>query len=255
MGQDKGNGLGGLGAELKLRNGANMASNYTLIVFDCDGTLADSQYVITEAMRFAFQSAGLAAPERCAILRTIGLSLPEAIADLAPDHCPEDRHEIVGAFRDHCTAIRQRSCMQEQMFLGAASLLSGLAAREDVILGLATGKSRRGVMRFIEQNALHGVFSTIQTADEAPSKPHPGMLFQAMEETGASPESTVMIGDTTHDMLMAASANVAGIGVSWGYHTPADLTRAGAKIIVRTFAALAQALARPELSALRYEAA
>jgi phosphoglycolate phosphatase len=128
------------------------------------------------------------------------------------------------------------------MFLGAASLLTRLAGREDLILGLATGKSRRGVLRFLELNGLDGVFATIQTADDAPSKPHPAMLLQAMEQTGVGPGATIMVGDTSHDMLMAAAAKVAGVGVAWGYHSAAELQRAGAKMIVRSFAALAKAI-------------
>ncbi len=213
-----------------------------LIVFDCDGTLADSQHVITEAMRFAFQSAGLVAPDRSSVLRIVGLSLNEAVAALAPDQCEMKRDDVVRVFRERSAALRLNPAMREPMFQGAASLLRALAEREDVVLGLATGKSRRGVARIIEQNNLHGLFATIQTADDAPSKPHPAMLAQAMKETGASPETTVMIGDTSYDMLMAASANAASIGVTWGYHTKAELRRAGAKMIVHNFAELGHAL-------------
>ncbi len=229
-------------AELNLCNDANMAGIPTLLVFDCDGTLADSQHVITEAMQFAFLGAGLSAPERSRILRTVGLSLREAIAALIPDHGPALRDELARLFRERCTELRQVANAPEPMFQGAASLLKALAEREGLFLGLATGKSRRGVMRIIEQNGLEGIFSTIQTADNAPSKPHPAMLFQAMTETGAEPETTVMIGDTSHDMLMAASANVHGIGVAWGYHTTAELRRAGAKQVVHSFSELARAL-------------
>jgi phosphoglycolate phosphatase len=193
-------------------------------------------------MQFAFASAGLAAPERSAIWRTIGLSMPEAIADLAPDQCQAGRTELIRAYRERCMDLRQNVAGREPMFLGAAPLLSNLSAREDVILGLATGKSRRGVARFIEQNALDGVFTTIQTADDAPSKPNPAMLHQAMKETGTSPGAAIMVGDTSHDMLMAASANVASIGVTWGYHTAAELQRSGARMIVRSFQALARVL-------------
>ncbi len=242
------------GAELSLCNGRDMSSTPTLIVFDCDGTLADSQHIIAEAMRFAFLSAGLAAPERGAVLRTVGLSLSEAVADLAPDQCAAARDDLVRAYRDRHNALRESGQGREPMFVGATPLLHSLAAREDVVLGLATGKSRRGVMRFIEHNELDGVFSTIQTADDAPSKPHPAMLLQAMEETGASPQATVMIGDTSHDMLMAASANAASIGVTWGYHTSAELKRAGAKMIVRSFAALAQVLEGRDMLPRRFEA-
>jgi phosphoglycolate phosphatase len=231
-----------------------MASAPILIVFDCDGTLADSQHIITEAMRFAFQSAGLVAPERSSVLRIVGLSLDEAATTLAPDQCHAKRDEVVRVFREWSTALRLNASAREPLFPGAASLLQKLAEREDVILGLATGKSRRSVARIIEQNDLRGIFTTIQTADEAPSKPHPAMLFQAMKETGVSPETTVIIGDTSYDMQMAVAANVASIGVTWGYHTMAELRRAGAKRIVHSFAELASTLDGGAVFAQPYEA-
>jgi phosphoglycolate phosphatase len=239
---------------MNLLIGGKMTSAPILIVFDCDGTLADSQHIITEAMRFAFQSAGLVAPERSSVLRIVGLSLDEAAAALAPDQCQATRDEVVRIFRERSAALRLNANAIEPLFPGAASLLRKLAEREDVILGLATGKSRRSVARIIEQNNLRGIFTTIQTADEAPSKPHPAMLFQAMEETGVSPETTVMIGDTTYDIQMAASANVASIGVTWGYHTMGELRRAGAKRIVHSFAELAGALGGGGVFARPYEA-
>jgi phosphoglycolate phosphatase len=242
MGQDEGKGSGSWGAELELRDGITMASTPKLIVFDCDGTLVDTQYIITEVMRLAFVDTGLAAPDRAAILRTIGLSLPETMAELAPEHCPVVRNELVRSYRENYKALRRNAPAPEPMFLGAASLLQRLSGRDDLVLGLATGKSRRGVLRFLEQNGLDRVFATVQTADDAPSKPHPAMLFQAMEETGISADAAVMVGDTCHDMRMAASANVPAIGVAWGYHTAAELQRAGAKMIARSFAALAETL-------------
>jgi phosphoglycolate phosphatase len=254
MGQDEGIGSGTLGAEQDLRNGVAMPSMPKLIVFDCDGTLVDTQYIITEVMRLAFVNTGLGAPDRSAILRTIGLSLPETMAELAPEHCPVIRNELARAYREQYRAVRQNAPSPEPMFLGAAPLLARLAERDGLVLGLATGKSRRGVLRFLEQNGLDGVFATIQTADDAPSKPHPGMLLQAMEETGVSPGAAVMVGDTSHDMLMAASANVPGIGVAWGYHTAAELKRAGAKMIARSFAALAATLEGWEFAAAPCEA-
>jgi phosphoglycolate phosphatase len=239
---------------MNLLIGGKMASTPILIVFDCDGTLADSQHIITEAMRFAFQSNGLVAPERSSVLRIVGLSLDEAVAALAPDQCPAKRDEVVRVFRERSTALRLNANAREPLFPGAASLLQKLAEREDVILGLATGKSTRSVARIIEQNDLRGIFTTIQTADDAPSKPHPAMLFQAMKETGVSPETTVMIGDTSYDIQMAASANVASIGVTWGYHTMGELRRAGAKRIVHSFAELAGTLDGGAVFARPYEA-
>ncbi|ADP70868.1 HAD-superfamily hydrolase, subfamily IA, variant 1 [Rhodomicrobium vannielii ATCC 17100] len=218
-----------------------MASTPTLIVFDCDGTLADSQHIIVESMRFSFQHLGLALPPRHSILRTVGLSMAEAIASLAPDLCEATRDDIIATYRNKCMQLRNAR-QSEPMFLGAAQLLSSLAARDDVLLGMATGKSRRGALRFIEENGFSAMFSTVQTADDAPSKPHPTMLFQAMRETGIPPQSTIMIGDTSYDMLMAASAASAGVGVTWGYHSVAELTRAGAHLLVHSFASLEKAL-------------
>jgi phosphoglycolate phosphatase len=239
---------------MNLLIGGKMSSAPILIVFDCDGTLADSQHIITEAMRFAFQSTGLVAPERSSVLRIVGLSLDEAATALAPDQCQAKRDEVVRVFLEWSTALRLKGSAGEPLFPGAASLLQKLAEREDVILGLATGKSRRSVARIIEQNDLRGIFTTIQTADQAPSKPHPAMLFQAMKETGVSPETTVMIGDTSYDIQMAVAANVASIGVTWGYHTMAELRRAGAKRIVHSFAELASTLEGGAVFAQPYEA-
>jgi phosphoglycolate phosphatase len=231
-----------------------MTLSPALIVFDCDGTLADSQHVIVEAMRLAFEDANFVAPGRLAILRTVGLSIPEAIKVLAPEQFPENRNELARAYRDHCAALRRQPHGQEPLFPGAAAVLAKLAAKEGVALGIATGKSRRGVLRFIEENGLQGIFSTIQTANDAPSKPHPAMLLQAMEETGVSADATVMIGDTSYDMIMAACANAEGIGVTWGYHTPADLKLAGARTVVSSFSALERALHASQTDPRHFEA-
>jgi len=224
-----------------------------LIVFDCDGTLIDSQHLIVEAMRLTFQGAGLRVPERSAILRTVGLSIPEALHMLAPELPPGARNGLARSYREWSISLRRQADWEEPMFEGAASLLFSLAAKSNVLLGLATGKSRRGVGRFIDQNGLHGMFATLQTADGAPLKPHPAMLLQAMEETGATPATAVMIGDTSYDMIMATCANVPGIGVSWGYHTAAGLKRSGAKSVVDSFPALGALLAGGELTH-QYEA-
>jgi phosphoglycolate phosphatase len=231
-----------------------MTLSPALIVFDCDGTLADSQYVVVEAMRLTFENADLAAPGRHDILRTAGLSVPEAIKALAPEQFPEKRNLLARSYREHCAIMRRQPDGQEPLFPGAASLLSRLAAKNNILLGIATGKSRRGVVRFIEENRLQGIFSTIQTASDAPSKPHPAMLLQAMEETGASPGATVMIGDTSYDMIMAACANADAIGVTWGYHTAADLKMAGASTVVSSFSALERALFDWQTAGSHFEA-
>jgi phosphoglycolate phosphatase len=216
-----------------------------LIVFDCDGTLVDSQLLIVDAMRQAFQGAGLRAPERAQILRTVGLSVFEAMASLVPHESPETLQKLTTTYREWCFTLRQQPGMQEPLFEGAAALIHDLAIRADIILGIATGKSRRGVARMLGSAGLEGAFATIQTADDAPSKPHPAMLLQAMAETGVSPAQTVMIGDTAYDMQMAASAGVSAIGVAWGYHKQAELKKAGAAFVARSFAELALLLGMP----------
>lgn len=120
-----------------------------------------------------------------------------------------------------------------------ADLLARLHARDDVRLGIATGKSRRGVDRLIASHGWEGWFATTQTADDAPSKPDPAMLLQAMAEADVAAQSTVMIGDTTYDMAMAVSAGAAAVGVGWGYHPAGALFGAGAVTVVNDAKALA----------------
>ena len=103
-------------------------------------------------------------------------------------------------------------------YAGIAEAVRTLAGRDDFVLGIATGKSRRGVARVLDREGWHGHFLTIQTADDHPSKPHPSMILRAMNETGAEPVSTLMVGDTSFDMEMARNANVGAVGVGWGYH-------------------------------------
>jgi phosphoglycolate phosphatase len=224
-----------------------------LVVFDCDGTLVDRHRLTVQAMTQTFAQAGLPQPSRASILDIAGLPVPAALLILAPGQTTGARNDLARIYRERCMILRRPPNIEEPMFDGAAALLSSLAQRDNVLLGIATGKSNRGVARFIEQNGLRGVFATVQTADTAPSKPHPAMLLQAMEETGAAPETTVMVGDTSYDMVMAACANVRAIGVSWGDHPAASLKRSGARAVAKTFAGLDALLSGPDFGEL-YEA-
>ena len=118
--------------------------------------------------------------------------------------------------------------MHDPLYPGIGEAVTALAGRDDVLLGIATGKSRRGVARLLEREGWHGAFVTIQTADDNPSKPHPEMIRRAMAETGADAGSTLMIGDTTYDIEMGLAAGVQALGVAWGYHAPERLIGAGA---------------------------
>ena len=203
-----------------------------LVIFDCDGTLIDSQHAIVDCMSQAFGSLGLTPPARAEVLGIVGLSLPEALQTLAPRESDIVRGQLIEAYRSGFVGVRQRLGHTEPVYDGVAAAVGALAACPETILGIATGKSKRGVARLLAQEGWEGHFLTIQTADDHPSKPHPSMILQAMADAGTAPNDTVMIGDTTFDMEMARRAGVGALGVSWGYHAPDKLTRAGAHAVI-----------------------
>ncbi len=213
-----------------------------LVIFDCDGTLIDSQHAIYGSMSQAFGLLGLPAPTRADVLGIVGLSLPEALAVLAPRESEAMRRELVEAYKNGFVGVRARPDHQEALYDGIAATVSALATRPDIVLGIATGKSKRGVARLLTQERWEGHFVTIQTADDHPSKPHPSMIRKAMAETGAAAHETVMIGDTTFDMQMALNAGVGALGVSWGYHAADRLQQAGAHAVVEEGADLVAAI-------------
>ncbi|MBB3772882.1 phosphoglycolate phosphatase [Angulomicrobium tetraedrale] len=203
-----------------------------LALFDCDGTLVDSQHVIVEAMTRAFARGGHVLPPRGRVLGIVGLSLVEAMRELG-DHDPDFPAEAMAdLYREAFREIRAEPGFLEPMFPGVRAVLDRLAAREDVLMGIATGKSQRGVAAVLQHHGLEGRFVTIQTADDAPSKPHPAMVLQAIEAAGVRPEDTVLIGDTSFDMIMARAAGARAIGVTWGYHAAELLNRSGAERLI-----------------------
>ncbi|MEQ1671662.1 MAG: HAD-IA family hydrolase [Hyphomicrobium sp.] len=209
-----------------------------LVIFDCDGTLVDSQAGIVLSMNHAFKSLHMTPPSRAATLSVVGLSLPEAFSVLAPEAEYETRRELSDRYKNAFRELDHDPSETEGLFPSCKDIIAGLAARDDLILGIATGKSRRGVDRLIEAQGWHGVFATIQTADEHPSKPHPSMIHQAMRETGIDAAKTVMVGDTTYDVLMARAASVGAVGVTWGYHHRDELQDAGAHVIIDEYETL-----------------
>ncbi len=207
-----------------------------LVLFDVDGTLVDSQNVITASIRAAFQAYDMEPPNRERSLSIVGLSLVEAFTVLAGPKAPVEG--LVQAYKDAYTSLHLDPANEAPLFPGAGECIARLNGQGDVLLGLATGKSRKGVVRLIGQHGWEGTFSTIQTADDAPSKPHPAMILQAMEELGVTPAATMMIGDSSYDMAMARAAGVLPVGVSWGFQPVAALNEAGASRIVDSFAEL-----------------
>jgi phosphoglycolate phosphatase len=215
------------------------------IVFDVDGTLVDSQDLIVAAQRAAFLAHGLEPPTRERSLSIVGLSLVQAMRVLVPDGPAESLAE---GYKTAFQRLRADPAYREPLFPGAAELLAELSGRDEVVLGIATGKSRRGVAHLLARHGWERVFATIQTADDHPSKPHPAMLEQALAETGAAPRDSVMIGDSTFDMAMARAAGIGAVGVSWGYHRPEALRETGAEAIVGSYRELRDHLRRTILA-------
>ena len=207
-----------------------------LILFDIDGTLVDSQNLIVEAQARAFASLGMKAPARHEALAVVGLSLHEAFDALTEGRGPSEALAL--AYKEAWTQLRHESDHHDPLYPGAQDLLDVLSRRQDCLLGVATGKSRAGINRLFDQYGWHKIFTTVQTADDAPSKPAPDMFLRALAETGLTPRDACMIGDTTFDMHMAHHAGAHAIGVSWGYHRHEKLLKAGANMIVADFAGL-----------------
>ncbi|MGE0847907.1 MAG: HAD-IA family hydrolase [Flavobacteriaceae bacterium] len=206
-----------------------------LFIFDCDGTLVDSQHRIVAAMGEAFGAHGLVVPAREKVLGIVGLSLIEAVRTLSPELESARHVRLAESYKAAFFELRRSGRHEEPLYEGAEACLRALAGRDDVLLGIATGKSRRGVSMLLEKHGFDGLFQTIQTADTHPSKPHPSMIREALSETGVDPRDAVMIGDTRYDMAMARSAGVAGLGVAWGYHPPSELVVAGAAAVAAHF--------------------
>ena len=202
-----------------------------LVMFDCDGTLVDSQYVIIDSMQATFRAHGMSPPAPDAVKRIVGLSLPQAIGQLHGEAGAATIESLVAAYKECFLELRASPDLHEPLFADVVETLT-LLEETGYVLGIATGKSRHGLSAILETHGLAKHFVTLQTADDAPSKPHPGMLERAMAETGMAKDETVLIGDTVFDMEMALNAGVGAFGVAWGYHDTAELKAAGAHLVL-----------------------
>ena len=208
-----------------------------LAVFDCDGTLSDGQAGVVNAMNAAFAAADATPPHHSQVRRIVGLSLPQAVAHLAPDLPEEQQFSVVEAYKAAFRRSREDGSLREPLFQGMAEMLRRLHG-EGWTLAIATGKSDRGLSSTLAVHGLTNLFATTHTADRHPSKPHPAMLEAAMSAVLAEPASTCMIGDTVFDIQMAVAAGVRPIGVSWGYHEPGELLDAGAVAVADSMSEL-----------------
>ncbi len=210
------------------------AESLRLIVFDCDGTLVDSQHAIVATMTAAFVEMDLPPPDGNAIRALIGLSLEETINLLWPQGGAADSALLVAGYRRLFFEQRSRAAAPDRLFPHADTVLRQLQMA-GYLLGVATGKSRRGLDAVLTGHDLHDVFLTRQTADGHPGKPHPSMLLQAMAEADVEAAETLMLGDTGFDMAMAVNAGVTPVGVAWGNHDADALYAAGARVVLEDF--------------------
>lgn len=214
-----------------------------IAIFDCDGTLVDGQASICNAMDQAFATAGLSTPDRHEVRRMVGLSLPQAVQRLVPDVDGDVLAMVVDAYKQAFRGAREAGQLQQPLYDGIADVVRALHAA-GWQLGVATGMSRRGLDHVLAAHGLSRYFTTLQTADNHPSKPDPAMMEAALIELAGEPAQAVMIGDTAYDMEMARAAGTRAIGVDWGYHHPQELREAGAEFIAETPAALQEYLLR-----------
>jgi phosphoglycolate phosphatase len=204
-----------------------------LVLFDLDGTLVDGQHSVHATFSAIFPDFGFPAPSKAAVRAIIGRSLPQAIGDMLGPDAPA--LAMTEAYKTHFHAMRATEGYSESLYEGVDMVMRRLAARDDLLLGTATGKALRGIRWLVDKHGWHGFFDTLQAADTAASKPSPEMVLNACRETGMVPADTIVFGDSIFDMQMAASAGAVPIGVSWGYGEPADLRAAGAIRIIDSF--------------------
>ncbi len=203
-----------------------------LVLFDCDGTLVDSADIIHASMVATFREAGFVEPTPEATKSIIGLTLDLAIATLLNRPLDAECGHLAARYKEHFLASRHLPSFQEPLYEGIAELIETLAKRDDILIGMVTGKSQRGVRRVLETYGFERHFVTIRTADDCPSKPHPAMVLECCGETGIDPASTFVVGDAIYDMQMATSAGAKAIGVSWGYGARDALIATGASAVL-----------------------
>jgi phosphoglycolate phosphatase len=194
---------------------------YSVIVFDWDGTLMDSTHGIVQAIQGACRDLELKVPSAAQAAWVIGLSLEPALRHAVPELTKSLEPLFLERYRHHYLGRDQTL----KLFDGIPELLADLKA-SGATLAVATGKSRVGLNRALTSTALHSTFQASRTADETFGKPHPGMLLELMDELMVEPAHVVMVGDTSHDLQMAANAGVHGVGVAYGGAHPADELRA-----------------------------
>lgn len=217
-----------------------MQNDYKLLIFDWDGTLADSIGRIVTAMHIAAQRAGR--PERNdeAVKGIIGLGLPEAILTLYPDMTPEQ----VVSFRHHYADVYiAMDAQPSPLFAGVKDSLEAFRA-EGYRLAVATGKARRGLDRVLKANGWEDFFDVTRAADESASKPDPLMLNQILAHCDVRPENALMVGDASFDLMMARNAGIDSVAVGYGAQSMQSLLAYEPRLAIERFTELRTWLGR-----------
>ena len=210
---------------------------FDLLIFDWDGTLADSTGMIAHALQCACRDVGCAVPDDEAARYVIGLGLADALRHVAPQLAPSDYPRLTARYRDHYLAREP----EIPLFPGARELLADLRA-QGYRMAVATGKSRAGLDRALAFHALHAAFDATRCADEGRPKPHPDMILHLLARLGVELRRAVMIGDTTHDLEMAANAGIASIALTQGAHSRERLLEIAGSTVIASLGELARTL-------------
>jgi len=216
-----------------------MAKRFDLLVFDWDGTLIDSTGAIVAAVQAACRDLGLAEPGDAQVQQVIGLGLADALHHAVPSLGDDQLPQLLERYRDHYLSRDH----ELRLFDGVDALIAELHGA-GFLLAVATGKSRAGLDRSMLNSGIARYFSATRCADECFSKPHPQMLLELIEAFSLRPQQALMIGDTTHDLQMAANAGVSALAVAYGAHAPAALDALNPVARMQTVAELTQWLRR-----------
>ena len=211
------------------------SNNHRFAAFDLDGTLIDSANSIVDSVLACWAACGFPDPDPEAVRRIIGLPWEESVLALLPGAGPAEFEKIRNYHDEVRRGVRERPPVREKAFPGALETLARLE-QADYRLGIVTSRSNRtNLNELLESHGFGGRFVTLKTAGKGPGKPNPHLLIEAMDDAGADRASTVMIGDTTFDILMAVNAGTSCIGVSWGVHEVHELSAAGADHVAEAF--------------------
>ncbi len=205
-----------------------------MVVFDCDGTLVDSQHGIIAATAFALEQEGLVMPPREKVLGAVGLPIEVALKRHAPGADADILARILDNYRAESVRLAGQDDRGQVMFPGMQDIVRWLGSEDNVVMGIVTMKSRRGLNRVVDAYDIRPFFQSLKSADDGPGKPAPDLLLDAMSELGVKHEQTVMVGDTSFDMMMARAAGCYAVGVGWGYQSVEELEESGAHEIVMT---------------------